>query len=65
MTVSNSNKRKNASNSNTSFRPTKHNKSKTAQPPTLTYLFNEKESTALDTVFTRLFERTTEANSSI
>ncbi len=60
--MSNLYKRKNTTNTKTSFRPTKHSKVKAAQSPTLTYLFKEKESTALDTVFTQLFQRLTEEN---
>lgn len=54
-------RRKDAPLSTTSLRPIKKQKS----PPTLpllTYNYEEAENTALDTIFTRLFNKLTEAN---
>lgn len=54
-------RRKNAPISSTSLRPIKIQKS-APTPPLYKYLFEETENTALDTIFTRLFNQLTEAN---
>lgn len=47
----------------TSFRQIKNGKKNPQEPPYFTYQFTERETTALDTVFTILFEKLTEENS--
>lgn len=58
--MSNLKRRKVVTNNDTSFRPIKNSNDKTAISPTFTYLFIEKETTALDTIFAHLFEKITE-----
>mgnify|MGYP001007215168 CR=1 FL=1 len=58
--MSNAKKRKDAPISTTTFRPPTKNTNRTVPLPKFTYLFNEKETTALDTVFAHLFEKLTE-----
>ena len=60
--MNNSKKRKNTSNSSASFRQIKNGRRKIAEPPHYTYLFTERETTALDTIFAHLFEKITEEN---
>lgn len=63
--MSNPKERKVVSNSDASFRPNKNSNNKTIASPTFTYLFNENETTALDTIFTHLFEELTGENTNI
>ena len=61
--MSNSKRRKDEPIKSTSLRQIKSGKKKPQEPPSFTYQFTEKETTALDTVFTHFFEKLTEENS--